>query len=125
MEMIRRIRSIAEENAEDESCEINSSLSLIDNEESMTNLIRLLVDMGNHIGEKLPRNPIDYIIEEIGDKYGVAEITGRTGRVCKDHDGRYVFQRRAPDSSVKGILKDGNIHQAECIHKFLTTNFAV
>jgi len=115
MEMIRRKTSIVGENADDDSSSDGSNTSslslIIDEQESIVGLSRQLLDMGIHIVEKLPRNTIDYIIEEVEDDYGVAEITGRTGRVCKDVDGRYVFQRRSTDSSVKDILKDGEWHE--------------
>ena len=43
---------------------------------------------------KMPDNPLDKLIEELGGAESVAELTGRKGRLVRDEEGRTVYQKR-------------------------------
>ena len=43
---------------------------------------------------KLPENPLDLLIAELGGTEHVAEMTGRKGRLVRDADGRTVYAKR-------------------------------
>lgn len=63
------------------------------------------------LGEVLPPNTLDYLIEELGGPSQVAEMTGRKGRVVRSILGdRYIYEPRASDDLV---LSNVNMDEKE------------
>lgn len=56
-------------------------------EELLANIERL--------GEKLPPNTLDQLIDELGGPDNVAEMTGRKGRVVSNEDGSIQYESRS------------------------------
>lgn len=54
---------------------------------------------------RLPNNFLDELIDQLGGKHAVAEMTGRKARVVRDRDGHLKYEARAnPDSSEMDSL---------------------
>lgn len=47
------------------------------------------------LGEKLPPNTLDQLIDELGGPENVAEMTGRKGRVVQTEDGAIQYESRS------------------------------
>lgn len=47
------------------------------------------------LGDKLPPNTLDQLIDELGGPENVAEMTGRKGRVVQTEDGGIQYERRS------------------------------
>ncbi|KAJ8312814.1 hypothetical protein KUTeg_010187 [Tegillarca granosa] len=56
-----------------------------------------LLDMLEEIGENLPPNTLDHLIDELGGPENVAEMTGRKGRVVSTDDGISYESRSESD----------------------------
>lgn len=54
----------------------------------------LLVKIEN-LGERLPPNTLDQLIDELGGPENVAEMTGRKGRVVQTEDGAIQYESRS------------------------------
>ena len=74
--------------------------------------VQLKEEMLRRINElRLPPNFLDELIDALGGKHAVAEMTGRKARVVRDHRHRPVYELRAkPDSSEMDSL---NIKEKE------------
>lgn len=47
------------------------------------------------LGERLPPNTLDQLIDELGGPENVAEMTGRKGRVVQTEDGAIQYESRS------------------------------
>lgn len=47
------------------------------------------------LGDKLPPNTLDQLIDELGGPENVAEMTGRKGRVVQNDDGQIQYESRS------------------------------
>ena len=54
-------------------------------------------------------SPLDDIIDQLGGPSHVAEMTGRKGRVVRDHLGKPRYQRR--ESDVTGDVESLNVNE--------------
>ncbi len=53
------------------------------------------------LGQELPANTLDHLIDELGGPSLVAEMTGRKGRVVmNDKTGEFKYESRSTDESV-------------------------
>jgi hypothetical protein len=116
-EMLRRIQGMSTlEGSSERNASLDSDTSESSNEpvhdevpffdeESNDKLLRRLLEKGNVVAVHLPRNTIDFLIEELGCDIGVAEITGRIGRLWKE-DNDLVYRRRFATSS-SSIIEEG------------------
>uniref|UniRef100_A0A914Y3P1 Uncharacterized protein n=1 Tax=Panagrolaimus superbus TaxID=310955 RepID=A0A914Y3P1_9BILA len=59
-----------------------------------------LLDRASKIGETLPINTLDALIDQLGGPECVAEMTGRRGRVVRDAEGVTSYKRRNDGENV-------------------------
>ncbi|XP_033748183.1 protein strawberry notch homolog 1-like isoform X1 [Pecten maximus] len=69
----------------------------MDSVERAVSMKRELLDTLDEIGDKLPPNLLDHLIDELGGKESVAEMTGRKGRVVCTDEGISYESRSASD----------------------------
>ncbi|CAL8120089.1 unnamed protein product [Orchesella dallaii] len=63
-----------------------------------------LLDKIEKLGEKLPPNTLDQLIDDLGGPEEVAEMTGRKGRVVQNAGGKIEYETRAEqDQSLENI----------------------
>jgi hypothetical protein len=66
-----------------------------DNIERACEMKEILLRKIEKIGEKLPPNTLDQLIDELGGPENVAEMTGRKGRVVQNEDGSIQYESRS------------------------------
>ena len=54
-----------------------------------------LLSQVEDLGERLPPNTLDQLIDEFGGPENVAEMTGRKGRVVQTEDGTIQYESRS------------------------------
>uniref|UniRef100_A0AC34R1C4 Uncharacterized protein n=1 Tax=Panagrolaimus sp. JU765 TaxID=591449 RepID=A0AC34R1C4_9BILA len=59
-----------------------------------------LLEQAKKIGETLPINTLDALIDQLGGPEAVAEMTGRRGRIVRSADGSFDYKKRNTDESV-------------------------
>lgn len=79
------INQFAKTNQAPPRCAIERACSM--KEELLTQIERL--------GERLPPNTLDQLIDELGGPENVAEMTGRKGRVVQTEDGSIQYESRS------------------------------
>lgn len=63
-----------------------------------------LLDKIEKLGERLPPNTLDQLIDDLGGPDDVAEMTGRKGRVVQNAGGKIEYETRAEqDQSLENI----------------------
>lgn len=67
---------------------------------TLTSIKEELLDRARRIGETLPINTLDALINQLGGPEAVAEMTGRRGRIVRLADGSTVYQRRNDGENV-------------------------
>ncbi|XP_041348616.1 protein strawberry notch homolog 1-like [Gigantopelta aegis] len=76
----------------------SSSQSLSTNEDGWDKALSMKSDLLNKIealGDQLPPNTLDQLIDELGGPDNVAEMTGRKGRVVSNDDGGISYESRS------------------------------
>lgn len=66
-----------------------------DNIERACEMKEILLRKIEGLGEKLPPNTLDQLIDELGGPENVAEMTGRKGRVVQNEDGSIQYESRS------------------------------
>lgn len=66
-----------------------------DNIERACEMKKELLRKIEKLGEKLPPNTLDQLIDELGGPENVAEMTGRKGRVVQNEDGSIQYESRS------------------------------
>ena len=59
-----------------------------------------LLDRATKVGENLPINTLDALIDQLGGPGNVAEMTGRRGRVVRCEDGTMAYKKRNEGENV-------------------------
>lgn len=72
-----------------------SGLPQKDNIERACEMKDELIKRINKLGERLPANTLDQLIDELGGPENVAEMTGRKGRVVQNEDGSIQYESRS------------------------------
>jgi len=77
------------------------------------------------LGERLPPNTLDQLIDELGGPENVAEMTGRKGRVVQTEDGAIQYESRSEvdvpletlnlTEKQRYVLQETIIHSHTCI----------
>jgi hypothetical protein len=62
-----------------------------------------LLNLIEQLGERLPPNTLDQLIDELGGPDNVAEMTGRKGRVVQNHEGIQYESRSESDVNLENI----------------------
>uniref|UniRef100_A0AAR5PXE4 Protein strawberry notch n=1 Tax=Dendroctonus ponderosae TaxID=77166 RepID=A0AAR5PXE4_DENPD len=75
--------------------DINSSAPPMDAIERACSMKEELLRAIERLGEKLPPNTLDQLIDELGGPENVAEMTGRKGRVVQTEDGGIQYESRS------------------------------
>ncbi|KAK8767521.1 hypothetical protein V5799_005700 [Amblyomma americanum] len=71
------------------------SAPTVDSEKKAAGMKQELLDRLEKLGEKLPPNTLDQLIDELGGPENVAEMTGRKGRVVSTDNGTIQYESRS------------------------------
>lgn len=72
-----------------------STTPLKDNLDRACEMKETLLSKIEKLGDKLPPNTLDQLIDELGGPENVAEMTGRKGRVVQNEDGSIQYESRS------------------------------
>ncbi|XP_069134859.1 protein strawberry notch homolog 1-like isoform X2 [Argopecten irradians] len=89
------INNLSNNNATNNSS--NQPVLGMDSVERAVSMKRELLDTLEEVGDKLPPNLLDHLIDELGGTENVAEMTGRKGRVVSTDEGISYESRSASD----------------------------
>lgn len=71
------------------------SMPTVDSEKKAAAMKQELLDRLEKLGDKLPPNTLDQLIDELGGPENVAEMTGRKGRVVSTDNGTIQYESRS------------------------------
>lgn len=71
------------------------SVPTVDSEKKAAAMKQELLDRLEKLGDKLPPNTLDQLIDELGGPENVAEMTGRKGRVVSTDNGTIQYESRS------------------------------